>query len=43
MLGTPGAINFAGRRLGQDNQQFYKESLDIDPYRLTELAEKGVL
>ena len=43
MLGTPGAINFAGRRLGQDNQQFYREALDIDPYRLSELAEKGVL
>jgi crotonobetainyl-CoA:carnitine CoA-transferase CaiB-like acyl-CoA transferase len=43
MLGTPGAINFAGRRLGQDNEQFYQDTLGIDPVRLTELAEKGVL
>ncbi|MDT2004142.1 CoA transferase [Rhodococcus opacus] len=43
MLGTPGAINFAGRRLGQDNQQFYQDTLGIDPDRLNALAEKGVL
>ncbi|ABG92612.1 possible CoA transferase [Rhodococcus jostii RHA1] len=43
MLGTPGAINFAGRRLGQDNEQFYQNTLGIDPDRLTALTEKGVL
>ncbi|MDI9948988.1 MULTISPECIES: CaiB/BaiF CoA transferase family protein [Rhodococcus] len=43
MLGTPGAINFAGRRLGQDNEQFYQDTLGIDPDRLTALTEKGVL
>ncbi|MHD0278599.1 CaiB/BaiF CoA transferase family protein [Rhodococcus aetherivorans] len=43
MLGTPGAIKFPGRRLGQDNQEFYRDTLGIDQERMTELTEKGVL
>ena len=43
MLGTPGAINFAGRRLGQDNEQFYQDTLGIDPEQVAALEAKGVL
>ena len=43
MLGTPGAIRFPGRRLGQDNEQFYSESLGLDPECVAELKAKGVL
>jgi crotonobetainyl-CoA:carnitine CoA-transferase CaiB-like acyl-CoA transferase len=43
MLGTPGSIRFAGRRLGQDNEQFYRESLGITREDLGALAAKGVL
>jgi crotonobetainyl-CoA:carnitine CoA-transferase CaiB-like acyl-CoA transferase len=43
MLGTPGSIRFAGRRLGQDNEQFYRESLGITQEDIAALAAKGVL
>ncbi|MFC9355134.1 CaiB/BaiF CoA transferase family protein [Rhodococcus sp. NPDC057014] len=43
MLGTPGAIKFPGRRLGQDNQQFYRDALGVDQDRLEALIEKGVV
>jgi len=43
MLETPGSIRFSGRRLGQDNEQFYRESLGFDPEQLAALAAKGVL
>jgi crotonobetainyl-CoA:carnitine CoA-transferase CaiB-like acyl-CoA transferase len=43
MLGTPGSIRFAGRRLGQDNEQFYHESLGITPEDVAALMAKGVL
>jgi crotonobetainyl-CoA:carnitine CoA-transferase CaiB-like acyl-CoA transferase len=43
MLGTPGSIRFAGRRLGQDNEQFYRESLGITTEDVAELTAKGVL
>ena len=33
----------AGRRLGQDNEQFYRESLGLDPEHVAALKEKGVL
>ena len=43
MLGTPGAIRFPGRRLGQDNEQVYSESLGFDPEQVAELKAKGVV
>jgi crotonobetainyl-CoA:carnitine CoA-transferase CaiB-like acyl-CoA transferase len=43
MLGTPGSIRFAGRRLGQDNEQFYRESLGITSEDIAALTAKGVL
>jgi crotonobetainyl-CoA:carnitine CoA-transferase CaiB-like acyl-CoA transferase len=43
MAQTPGAIRFAGRRLGQDNEDVYAERLGIDPQRLAELRADGVI
>ncbi len=42
MLGTPGRIRWAGRRLGQDNEAVYGE-LGVSPERLRELRERGVV
>ncbi|HZA09748.1 CoA transferase [Mycobacterium sp.] len=43
MLGTPGSIRFAGRRLGQDNEQVYRDSLGLDPGCVAALQDRGVL
>ncbi len=43
MARTPGCIRFPGRRLGQDNDRFYRESLGLDPEHVAALQEKGVL
>jgi crotonobetainyl-CoA:carnitine CoA-transferase CaiB-like acyl-CoA transferase len=43
MLRTPGSIRFAGRRLGQDNEQFYRESLGLTDEYVAALRDKGVL
>jgi crotonobetainyl-CoA:carnitine CoA-transferase CaiB-like acyl-CoA transferase len=43
MLRTPGSIRFPGRRLGQDNEQFYRESLGLTDEYVAALREKGVL
>ena len=43
MLGTPGSIRFPGRRLGQDNEQVYQQSLGFDTEQVAELKAKGVL
>jgi crotonobetainyl-CoA:carnitine CoA-transferase CaiB-like acyl-CoA transferase len=43
MARTPGCIRFPGRRLGQDNDRFYRESLGLDPEDVAALQEKGVL
>jgi crotonobetainyl-CoA:carnitine CoA-transferase CaiB-like acyl-CoA transferase len=40
---TPGAIKFAGRRLGQDNDSFYSEALGLATERIADLQDKGVL
>ena len=40
---TPGSIRFPGRRLGQDNDSFYRRALGIDRERLAALRAKGVL
>jgi crotonobetainyl-CoA:carnitine CoA-transferase CaiB-like acyl-CoA transferase len=39
---TPGAIRWAGRRLGQDNADVFAE-LGVDEQELVALREKGVL
>jgi formyl-CoA transferase len=39
---TPGVIQFAGRRLGQDNERVYGQ-LGLTPERLAELRAKGVI
>jgi crotonobetainyl-CoA:carnitine CoA-transferase CaiB-like acyl-CoA transferase len=39
---TPGKVRWAGRRLGQDNQEVYGE-LGFGPDRLAKLKEKGVI
>jgi crotonobetainyl-CoA:carnitine CoA-transferase CaiB-like acyl-CoA transferase len=43
MLTTPGTIRFPGRRLGQDNEEFYRETLGLDPQQVAALAAKGVV
>ncbi len=43
MRGTPGAIRFTGRRLGQDNEDVYIERLGLDGRRLAELRAEGVI
>ena len=43
MMGTPGAIRFPGRRLGQDNEQVYSESLGLAPDQVAALKAKGVV
>ena len=40
---TPGEIRFAGRRLGQDNDTVYAERLGLDPARIAQLRDQGVL
>jgi crotonobetainyl-CoA:carnitine CoA-transferase CaiB-like acyl-CoA transferase len=42
LTGTPGRIRFPGRRLGQDNEQLYRELLGIDADQLEELRGEGV-
>jgi crotonobetainyl-CoA:carnitine CoA-transferase CaiB-like acyl-CoA transferase len=43
MQRTPGSIRFPGRRLGQDNEQFYRESLGLNCEHVAALESKGVL
>ena len=43
MLDTPGAVRFAGRRLGQDTRRVLGERLGLSAERLDELAAKGVI
>jgi crotonobetainyl-CoA:carnitine CoA-transferase CaiB-like acyl-CoA transferase len=40
---TPGGIRFPGRRLGQDNEEVYAERLGLNPERIAELREQGVI
>jgi len=42
LTGTPGEIRFPGRRLGQDNDELYRELLDIDGDELEQLRKQGV-
>jgi crotonobetainyl-CoA:carnitine CoA-transferase CaiB-like acyl-CoA transferase len=43
MLDTPGAVRFAGRRVGQDTRRVLAERLGLSEERLDELAAKGVI
>lgn len=43
MSATPGAIRWAGRRKGEDNEAVYGELLGLGRDRLAELAEQGVI
>jgi crotonobetainyl-CoA:carnitine CoA-transferase CaiB-like acyl-CoA transferase len=43
MLDTPGAVRFAGRRVGQDTRRVLAERLGLSDERLDELAAKGVI
>ena len=43
MQDTPGRIRFAGRRLGQDSDEVYRELLQLGPRELAELREKGII
>jgi crotonobetainyl-CoA:carnitine CoA-transferase CaiB-like acyl-CoA transferase len=43
MLGTPGHVRFAGRRLGQDTRRVLGERLGLSDARLDELAARGVI
>jgi crotonobetainyl-CoA:carnitine CoA-transferase CaiB-like acyl-CoA transferase len=43
MSQTPGAIRFAGRRLGQDNEEIYVQELGISAERLRQLVQAGVV
>jgi crotonobetainyl-CoA:carnitine CoA-transferase CaiB-like acyl-CoA transferase len=43
MLGTPGRVRFAGRRLGQDTRRILGERLGLSEERLAELAAAGVI
>lgn len=40
---TPGHINWAGRKLGQDNDLVYREMLGLSEEYLARLKEKGVI
>ena len=43
MTDTPGRIRFAGRRLGQDNDEVYASLLDMSYERLAALRGEGVI
>jgi crotonobetainyl-CoA:carnitine CoA-transferase CaiB-like acyl-CoA transferase len=40
---SPGSIRFAGRRLGQDNEQVYGGQLGLNPARIAELRADGAI
>jgi crotonobetainyl-CoA:carnitine CoA-transferase CaiB-like acyl-CoA transferase len=43
LLGSPGRIRFAGRGLGQDNEDVYAERLGLDRERIEQLRAHGVI
>ena len=40
---SPGSIRFAGRRLGQDNEQVYGDRLGLDAARIAGLRAEGAI
>jgi crotonobetainyl-CoA:carnitine CoA-transferase CaiB-like acyl-CoA transferase len=40
---TPGKVGWAGRRVGQDNQEVYSELLGTSAEKLRDLKERGVV
>jgi crotonobetainyl-CoA:carnitine CoA-transferase CaiB-like acyl-CoA transferase len=40
---SPGKIRFAGRRLGQDNEEIYVDRLGLDDAHVAQLRERGVI
>jgi crotonobetainyl-CoA:carnitine CoA-transferase CaiB-like acyl-CoA transferase len=40
---TPGRVRWAGRLKGQDNEEVYRELLNLDSNQLKELAAEGVI
>jgi crotonobetainyl-CoA:carnitine CoA-transferase CaiB-like acyl-CoA transferase len=43
LAGSPGRIRFAGRGLGQDNEQVYAERLGLDREGVAQLREDGII
>jgi len=43
MSATPGEVRRPGRKLGQDNAEVYGELLKLDPARVAELSQAGVI
>ena len=43
IVGAPGQVRFAGRRLGQDNAEVYRELLGFDDAALTDLRARQVI
>jgi len=43
MSKSPGSIRFTGRRLGQDNEQVYRDRLGLDPASIAELRAQGAI
>jgi crotonobetainyl-CoA:carnitine CoA-transferase CaiB-like acyl-CoA transferase len=43
LLASPGRIRFAGRGLGQDNEEVYGERLGLDREHIAQLREDGVI
>ena len=43
LSGSPGSIRFAGRRLGQDNEQVYRDRLGLNPDQIAELRADGAI
>ena len=40
---SPGSIRFTGRRLGQDNEQVYRDRLGLNPDQIAELRADGAI
>jgi crotonobetainyl-CoA:carnitine CoA-transferase CaiB-like acyl-CoA transferase len=43
LMGSPGRIRFAGRKLAQDNEHVYAERLGLDRERIEQLRADGVI
>jgi crotonobetainyl-CoA:carnitine CoA-transferase CaiB-like acyl-CoA transferase len=40
---SPGSIRFTGRRLGQDNEQVYRDRLGLNPDQIAQLRADGAI